>query len=313
MLSREGERVYWMARYLERVENTARLINVHTALLMDLPKQKEINWFTLIKIFNSERAYHQQYERIHEKDIMHFLVAEMNNASSLVQALSEARENIRTSLDVLPEEAWEQINELHLMVQGSLSAIGNRRRRQNMLLKVMERCQCISGIIDNHMSRNYAYDFIQIGKYIERADMTSRILEMTSLLASDTASEQVTKHQGILWASLLKAISAQQMYLHEKRTSITADKVLDFLITDKALPRSLCFALASIGGYLNALPEPEDSLVIQQQILENLSAYRPSNIPANQTHFFMDSLQMRLMELHQKISDRWFYPDFETI
>ena len=313
MLSRVGERVYWMARYLERVENTARLINVHTALLMDLPKQNEINWFTLIKIFNSERAYHEQYLRIHEKNIMHFLVAEMNNASSLVQALMRARENIRTSLDVLPEEAWEQINELHLMVKGSLSAIGNRRRRQNMLLKIMERCQCISGIIDNHMSRNHAYDFIQIGKYIERADMTSRILEMTSLLASDTPSEQVSKHQGILWANLLKAISAQQMYLHEKRSAVTADKVLDFLVTDSALPRSLSFALASIGNYLNALPEPEDPIVIQQQILENLNAYRSCNIPADEIHFFMDSFQMRLMELHKKISSKWFYPDFEII
>lgn len=313
MLSRVAERVYWMARYLERVENTARLINVHTALLMDLPKQKEINWYTLIKIFNCEKDYHQQYERIDEKNIMRFLVSEIDNSSSLVQALFQAREKIRTLLDVLPEEVWEQINELHLMVKASLSAIGNRRRRQNMLLKIMERCQCISGIIDNHMSRNYAYDFIQIGKYIERADMTSRILEMTSLLASDTASEQVTKHQGILWANLLKAISAQQMYLHEKRTAITADKVLDFLITDKALPRSLCFALVNIGNYLNALPEPEGPIVIQQQILENLCAYRPSNIPANQTHFFMDSFQMRLMELHQKISTKWFYPDFEKI
>jgi hypothetical protein len=75
----------------------------------------------------------------------------------------------------------------------------------------------------------------------------------------------------------------------------------------------LCFGLASIGSYLNALPEPEVPLAIQQQILENLSAYRPSNIPPNETHFLMDSFQARLMELHQKISARWFYPDFEMI
>ncbi len=313
MLSRVGERVYWMARYLERVENTARLINVHTALLMDLPKQKEINWFTLIKIFHCEKAYHEQHLRIDEKHIMHFLVAEMDNPSSLAQALFNARENVRTSLDVLPEEIWEQINELHLMVKASLSAIGNRRRRQNMLLNIMERCQCISGIIDNHMSRNHAYDFIQIGKHIERADMTSRILEMTSLLVTESPSESARKHRGILWANLLKAISAQQMFLHEKRTSIEPDKVLDFLITDRALPRSLSFSLASIGSYLKLLPNPEDTIATQQQILENLSDYRSSTIPPDQAHFRMDSLQMRLIELHKKISARWFHPDFEII
>ncbi len=313
MLSRVGERIYWMARYLERVEDIARLINVHTALLMDLPKQNEINWFTLIKIFNAESAYLQQFEHVDEKNIMYFLVADLNNPSSLVSVLTQARENARTSLDVLPEEAWEQINELNLMVKASLSAIGNRRRRQNMLLNIMERCQCISGIIDNHMSRNFAYDFTQIGKHIERADMTSRILEMTSLLVSDTRSEQIRKHEGILWSNLLKALSAQQMYLYEKRTSVTADKVLDFLIADRSFPRSLCFSLASIGNYFKYLPEPTESIVLQEQILENLSAYSPENIPAEQVHVLMDVLQMRLAELHQKVSDKWFYPDFAII
>jgi uncharacterized alpha-E superfamily protein len=199
------------------------------------------------------------------------------------------------------------------MVKASLSAIGNRRRRQNMLLNIMERCQCISGIIDNHMSRNFAYDFTQIGKHIERADMTSRILEMTSLLVSDTRSEQIRKHEGILWSNLLKALSAQQMYLYEKRTSVTADKVLDFLITDRSFPRSLCFSLASIGNYFKYLPEPAEPIMLQEQILENLSAYSPENIPAEQAHILMDALQIRLAELHLKVSEKWFYPDFAIV
>ncbi|MBQ0724617.1 MAG: alpha-E domain-containing protein [Cycloclasticus sp.] len=313
MLSRVGERIYWMARYLERVEDIARLINVHTVLLMDLPEQDEINWFTLIKIFNNEAAYLEQFEHVDEKNIMSFLVADLTNPSSLINVLSQARENARTSLDVLPEEAWEQINELSLMVKASLSAIGNRRRRQNMLLKIMERCQCISGIIDNHMSRNFAYDFTQIGKHIERADMTSRILEMTSLLASDTRGEQVRLHEGILWANLLKALSAQQMYLYEKRTSVSADKALDFLITDRSFPRSLCFSLAIISNYFNYLPDPSEPIALQEQILKNLSAYNPSIIPAADAHIFMDAFQVRLAELHQIVSDKWFHPDFATI
>jgi uncharacterized alpha-E superfamily protein len=313
MLSRVGERVYWMARYLERVENTARLINVHTALLMDLPEQEEINWFTLIKIFDATVDYQQQYDAITEENIMHFLVADKNNPSSLVNTLSQARENTRTSLDVFPEESWEQINELHLLVKASLSAIGNRHRRQNLLLKVMERCQCISGIIDNHMSRNHAYDFTQIGKHIERADMTSRILEMTSLLVADTRSEKVRQHEGILWANVLKALSAQQMYLHERRTSVTAAKVLDFLITDTSFPRSLCFSLTSIGHYLDYLPEHDSAVETQQQILDNLISFEPALIPAGRVHALMDSLQMRLAQLHHQASSTWFYPDYKAI
>ncbi len=313
MLSRVGERVYWMARYLERVENTARLINVHTALLMDLPKQEEINWFTLIKIFDGSHDYQQQFDTINETNIMHFLVADKTNPTSLVSAVAQVRENTRTSLDVLPEETWEQINELHILVQSSLSAIGNRRRRQKMLLQTMEQCQCINGIINNHMSRNYAYDFTQIGKHIERADMTSRILEMTSLLLSDTRSEKIRKHEGILWAHVLQALSAQQMYLQQKRTSVTADKVLRFLVKDKSFPRSLSFSLRSIAHYLNYLPEPEKPIALQQHILQRLLSFDPALIPATNAHSLMDSLQMRLAELHQAISINWFHPDFEMI
>ena len=117
MLSRVAERVYWLARYLERVENTARLINVHTGLLMDLPRDVEIDWFTLVTIFDAEMFYHANFEQINENNVMQFLLAEPNNPISLLNSLSAVRENARTSLDILPEETWEQVNELYLLVK----------------------------------------------------------------------------------------------------------------------------------------------------------------------------------------------------
>lgn len=313
MLSRVGERVYWMARYLERVENTARLINVHTALLMDLPIDMEINWYTLIQIFDGEKSFHKQHDRADENNIMHFLIADLTNSSSLITSLKAVRENTRTSLDVLPEDTWEQVNELYLMATESMSAISNRYRRQKLMLNIMERCQTICGILSNHMSRNNAYDFTQIGKYIERADMTSRILEMTSLLLSDARSDAVKKYEGILWTNLLRALSAHQMYLQDRRSSVKSHKVLAFLMTNNAFPRSLCFSLIAIGNYLQFLPRADNLLARQNKIIEQVNAYDLALIPAEDIHVIMDQFQMEMSELHQTISSIWFHPDFAVI
>lgn len=312
MLSRVGERIFWLARYLERVENTARLVNVHTALLMDLPEHREINWFSLITIFDGSQAYFERYDWVNEYDVMHFLLTDTNYSGSLVNALFSLRENARTSLDVLPESLWEQINELHLLVKGELSSIGNRRRRQKLLLTITERCLCIWGIIANHMSRNSAYDFLLVGKHLERADMTSRILEMTSMLITDSHSDNSKQYESLLWATLLRALSAQQMYIQEHSSSIKAERVLKFLITDPCFPRSLNFSINALGKYLNYLPRAEAIMKRQTDILSSIEQYDTGHYPLESIQRFMDELQLSLSELSEDIVNNWFYPDYSA-
>ncbi|WP_417500167.1 alpha-E domain-containing protein [Methylophaga sp.] len=312
MLSRVAERVYWLARYLERVENTARLINVHTALLMDLPEHMEVNWFTLVTIFDAEQIYYRKHPRENEYDIMHFLLADPSYGGSLINNLAAVRENARTSLDVLPEEVWEQVNELHLLVKSELSSIGNRRRRQKLLLTIMESCQCIWGMIANHMSRNFAYDFLQAGKHLERADMTSRILELSALLMSDNRSETLKQHEGILWATLLRVLNAQQMYIQAHNSSLKGENVLAFLIQNTAFPRSLSFSVKSVGNYLEYLPGDKHMLAQQAEILNDLKAYSPERNPPETIRLMMDELQIALNRLNTSITTNWFYPDYSV-
>lgn len=309
MLSRVAERVYWLARYLERVENTARLINVHTGLLMDLPHEVEVDWFTLVSLFDDDKLYHAEYETINENNVMNFLVADQNHTTSLIYSLSALRENARTALDILPEETWQQVNELYLLVKKELPAIGNRRRRQNLLLTVMERCQTVWGILTNHMSRNHAYYFLQTAKHLERADMTSRILEMASLILAENRTDSVRAFDGILWAHLLRALSAQQMYTYTYNSTVSAEQVLHFLIRDAAFPRSLFFSLTAIGRYLSPLPQSEQLLFQQQQLLADFYMQDTVDIPADEIHKRMDALQMQLVQLSTAIGQQWFYPD----
>jgi uncharacterized alpha-E superfamily protein len=311
MLSRVAERIYWLARYLERIENTARLINVHTALLMDLPEHKRMNWFTLINVFDAKDMYFDRYDTVNEHDVMSFLLADSSYSGSMVNAIFSLRENARTTLDVLPDVIWEQINELHLELKSELSSIGNRRRRQKLLLSIIERCQIVWGIVANQISRNYGYDFLQTGKYLERADMTSRILEMTSSLIADKDSGAVMEYEGLLWGNLLKSLNARQMYIQTDDSRLKARLVLGFLIGDAEFPRSISFSLDALNGFIAHLPKSDTASQTLMKYIEEI----PSELAkedVDQVQRMMDKLQLSLTELNKLIANTWFYPDYSV-
>lgn len=314
MLSRVAERVYWMSRYLERTENTARLLSVHTSLLMDMPITMEINWFTLVKIFNGDDLFYQQYERPDEGSVMQFLIADKQHYSSLYCSLEHIRENVRTSLDVLPEEIWEQVNQAHLLIERDLDILmQNRHRRQQLLRRLIQHCQCMRGILDSHLSRGHVFDFEQIGKHLERADMNSRILEMTSLLLSDARSDAVRKYEGILWTTLLQAVGAHQMYLQDVHPPVTARKVLNFLVHDARFPRSLSYSLNSVAYYVRNLQDNDVVLTMLQRISDHLESQNMEHVPADEWHVLMDYLQVQFDLLHIELDNRWFHPRLDAI
>ncbi len=123
MLSRSAERLYWLARYLERTENTARLLSVTMNLIYDLPYGTEIGWHNLLTICSVEEEFEQRFKNPSEQNIARFLLADASNASSLLSSLSFARENMRTSRELMPDEAWEQVNEMYLYATHNLDSL----------------------------------------------------------------------------------------------------------------------------------------------------------------------------------------------
>lgn len=310
MLSSVAERVYWMSRYLERTENVARLANVHSLLLLDLPGEMEINWYTLISLFNADKLFFEKYDRATEANVMNFLIADRDNPGSLASTFWYVRENVRTSLDLLPDATWEQVNQTHINMNNSMASLTNRHARQNLLRMLLKQCQTMRGIIDGHMSRDHTFRFMQVGKYLERADMASRILEMTSLLLSKGRSDNLRKYEGILWTNLLQALSARQMYQQRVRSRVKGSDVLPFLMMDGDFPRSLFYTLTATGHYLRQLPDPGIPLVMQQRLVDYLKAQDISSLlPEGQVHTVMDYLQGELGLLHAEIAKTWFHPD----
>ncbi len=306
MLSRSAERIYWLSRYMERTENTARLISVYMNLLMDLPRGIEMGWPQLIRIFGCDHCFYDHYKNASERNVTKSLLTEINNPSSLYSSLSAARENMRTTRELLPDEAWEQVNEIYLFTKENLDTISNRRGRVVFLNTVMEGCQRFTGLLSSYMSHNDAYRFIRIGRNIERADMTSRILELATLLLSEGRSQEMRQYESILWMNILQTLNALLMYRRHIRNRIKGNDVLRYLLQDTSLPRAILCCLLDIENAIDHLPNANglpDKVAEFKTYVERIDTEHTTQ---GQLKKQLDHLQSQLGDLHNAIAKHWF-------
>ncbi|MDD2659215.1 MAG: alpha-E domain-containing protein [Methylococcales bacterium] len=306
MLSRSAERLYWLARYLERTENIARLVSVHMNLLLDLPKGVEMGWRQLIRINAAEKEFYERNNVANERNLIGFLLADASYPGSLFSSLSAARENIRTSRELLPDEAWEQVNEIYLFAKNNLETVADRRHRVIFLNEILKGCQRFTGLLSGYMSHNHPYRFIRLGGNIERADMTSRILDLASLLLSESRSNEMRQYETILWMNVLKSLNALLMYRQQMRSRVKGDDVLNFLLLDINLPRSVGYCIAEMYDCISKLPN-NDQLLLKLIDLETyVQAIDIRQTTQVQLRSILDVIQNKLGGLHTQISDNWF-------
>ncbi len=306
MLSRSAERIYWLARYLERTENSARLINVYMNLLMDLPKSVEMGWDQLLRINGCEDSFYRNYHNASERNVAKFLLNDRENLCSLFSSICQARENIRTTRELLPDEAWEQVNELYLFANNNLNTISNRSGRVFFLETILEGCQRFTGLLSGYMNHNYAYQFIRLGRNIERADMSSRILELAALLLSESRSQEMRQYESILWMNILKTLNALLMYRQQVKSRIKGDDVLTFLLTDESLPRSVTCCLNDIIDAIEKMPNFDRLPIRVRTLRAEIQDIAASDITQVKLRENLDIVQKELAKLHNAIADQWF-------
>ena len=178
MLARVAERVYWLARYVERAENTARLLNVYSNLLLDLPRGTRLGWESLIDIIGNREQFFEHYKEANTQNVTRFILNDPRNPSCICNVLAFARENARTTREVLPSDAWEKINELYLRAEDTTGKRLPRAIQYQLLRGVIDQAQMLNGMLRGTMSRTQAFEFLMIGRFLERADMTTRIVDV---------------------------------------------------------------------------------------------------------------------------------------
>lgn len=306
MLSRVAENLYWMARYIERAENTARLINVNTHLVLDLPRHMNPGWEPLLEICGIESLFAELYESSEERHVVRFLIGDARNPSSIISSLAQARENLRTTRDIVPREAWEQVNDLYLSARKRTAAGVAKQRRYNLLKEIIERCQQLTGLLAGTMSHDHAYDFIRLGRNLERGDMTTRILDTRSADLLPKHAEELTPFDAIQWMSVLKSLTAYQMYRRHVRVRVRGTDVLKFLLQDYAFPRALSHCLAQVEQCLRHLPEHDQPLRTVTRLQRIVQEADVAALVGEGLHKFIDDVQIEISSLHQHIYDAYF-------
>lgn len=306
MLSRVAERIYWMARYLERAENTARIVNVNTNLLLDLPKKVTLGWQPLIEITGTKKAFRRRRLVPKEKNIVRFLIADLKNPSSLLSSLHLARENARTIRDIIPREAWEHVNALHLNTKGALPGGLAQRRRFDFLSSVISGTQQITGLLAGTMLHDAGYYFLRMGRNLERADMTTRIIDVQSTNILQGESQEVLPFESIEWMSVLQSLSGYQSYRQKMQGRVQRDAVLDFLLQDREFPRAFVHCLGEVDDCLMNLPSSDTILAAVNRLAVRVDKINTTKIGKRATHEFIDSLQQQLGEIHNLISQTYF-------
>ena len=308
MLSRVAERLYWMARYLERAEDTARLTQAYSHLTMDIPAGSEPGWEILVNIIDAGPGFREHFRAFNEQNVMKFLIAEPENLTSIQFSIKAARENVRTTRDVLPEEVWEHVNELYLYAQENAAGSVGRRNRHRFLDQVITHCQMINGVLMSTLCRDHAYRFIKLGHLLERADMTTRVIDVGAgaLLGDERINPAVDP---LIWASLLQSLSAMGTYRRHIGPLVEAPSVVDFVFRERALPRSVRFCLDGIRKELVPLKNHKEALQVVEKSRRSLARFNAETASRDDLHRFIDRFQLELNRLGGIITATWFTPE----
>ncbi|MDX1496583.1 MAG: alpha-E domain-containing protein [Salinisphaeraceae bacterium] len=306
MLSRVAGNLYWFARYLERAENTARMINVNTYLLLDLPRLITPGWLPLIEITGNEKRFRQSYKEPSEENVLRFLISDTNNPDSILSTLRLARENLRTTRDVTPREAWEMINDIYYDVRDAGERAISRQHRHTTLTEMISDVQRIFGLLFTSTSHDTAFRFMRLGFHTEQADMTSRIIDVTSADLLPHQADELAPLQNIQWMSVLKSLTAYQMYRRHVRLRVNGPSVLQFLLQDPEFPRSVLFCLLRMGSQLESLPSSPEANQALKRLKCIVQDANVRSLSESGLHEFIDEIQQGLGEFHQRLAEAYF-------
>lgn len=310
MLSRVAEAIYWMSRYIERAENTARFIDVNLNLMLDLPAGSAEQWEPLLRATADLPVFSEHYDSATAENVIEFMTFDPDNPNSILRCLHIARENARSVREVISSEMWEQINTFHLMVT-SASFQGLMGNPYGFFSRVKNESHLLWGLTDATMSHGEAWHFGRLGRLLERADKTSRILDVKYFILLPAVSDVGSPFDNLQWSALLRSASALEMY-RKRHGRIAPDKVVDFLLLDHDFPRSvrfcICKAEESLRATLGSAPGTFSNTADQQmgRLRGRLDYLSVEEIISVGLHEFLDALQQEMNTAGEAIFDTFF-------
>lgn len=309
MLARVADSIYWMSRYVERAENVARFIEVNLNLMLDLPVGSAQQWHPLVETTGDAEEFAKRYGKATQNNVIRFLTFDQENVNSILSSLRAARENARSVREIISSEMWEQLNQFYLMMNSAKTA--SQTDPQDLFASVRMAGHLFAGVTDATMTHNECWNFCRLGRMLERADKTSRILDVKYFLLLPTAADVGTTVDDIQWAAVLRSASAFEMY-RKTHGRIAPDRIVEFLLLDSEFPRAIQYCLMRARESVHAISGtpagvfryPVERLL--GELCSELAYARVDSIIAAGLHEHLDRLQTKMNELGNGIAETFF-------
>jgi uncharacterized alpha-E superfamily protein len=311
MLSRVADSIYWLSRYVERAENVARFIDVNLQLFLDAPPGQEQQWQPLVNATGDQEDFASRYGSPTEENVLTFLTFDLKNANSIFSCLQAARENARAVREVISSSMWQQLNTFYLMVKSAATRPIDLEVAGDFFNEVKVASHLFTGITDATMTHGTGWHFSQIGRMLERADKTSRILDMKFYILLRSPEDVGTPFDHLQWGAVLRSASAFEMYC-KRYARVLPREVIEFLMLDREFPRSVQFCLRSARDSLHEVSctnrgssfgEPERWL---GRLCTDLTFATVDDIIRRGLHEYVDQLQRKLNLAGDAIQERFF-------
>lgn len=311
MLSRVAETIYWMSRYVERADNVARFADVNLNLTLDMPSDIQSQWMPLVNTTGDSAYFKKHYPSATEAHVIRFLTIDTGYPNSIISSLRLARENARTVREIISSELWEHLNSLYLYVNDHARQGELTDTPYNFFKRIKMSCHLFGGLLDHTMSHNDAWNFARLGQLIERADKTSRILDIKYFILLPDLDDVGTPFDNIQWAALLKSASALEMYRKQSRR-ITSERVAQFLLLDREFPRSIHYCTIRMLESLHRISgTPLDTFASPLErelgrLCSDLDYANIEDIVETGLHEYLDQFQLRLNTIDRLIYQQFF-------
>jgi uncharacterized alpha-E superfamily protein len=311
MLSRVADSIFWMSRSIERAQNVARFINVNLKLTLELGVGSHNQWSPLIYTTGDQEKFEELYGEYSQRNVIDFLAFDSNNPNSIISCLRSARENARTVREMISSMMWEELNKFFLSVRAAANADAILESPYEFFNQIILASHLLEGITDGTMSHGEPWHFAHLGRMLERADKTSRILDVKYFILLPSVGDVGTNIDTIQWGALLESASALEMY-RKRHGRISPDDVAEFLILDRDFPRAMHHCLIEAEKSLNAIFGRRDDRVYNtaEQLLGRLRAdvnySQIREIIDGGLHEFIDDFQRKLNAVGAAIHETFF-------
>ena len=326
MLSRVADSVYWMNRQIERAENVARAVETALDLALEGTISQGRLWHGLVCTFGDQGEFQLRHGVADQANVISFLAFDPANSNSIAACLSAARENARTVRDMISSPMWEEINKAHLEVQSAARRYGGWLHPREFLEEVKRASQLITGVADATMSHGEAWHFGRLGRLVERADKTSRVLDVETYFLKPAASSSMVPVAGrnglaseppggdaVRWSAVLDSASALEMY-RKQYGAVSRRNVAEFLVFDRFFPRAMHFCLikaeesllAITGGSKGAYTNPAEQRLGRLRATLDYGAIDEVLAGQGGLHGFLDGFQQRLNRASDAIHETFF-------